>query len=166
MKLLIRIGNGLKITASDPLGILLLIAFAAYFIFLCLVCGCSSGRPQGPSAPPVPAAKSSPTTFHPRVVPPLPPLPSAPELQSAAVSISPDASVIRQAVPAQPKPFSLAADFAPTKMTNLTAFIDARTNLSTGTWLRQSAHYPTNGGTLMVPWTDMPVFFRAGFTIP
>ena len=77
-----------------------------------------------------------------------------------------DASAIRQAVPAQPKPFTLAADFAPTTLTNLTAFIDARTNLSMGGWHRQSAPYPAAGGTLMVPWTNLPVFFRAGFTIP
>jgi hypothetical protein len=60
-------------------------------------------------------------------------------------------------------PFSLAADFAPTQLTNLSAFIDARTNLRSGSWVRQSAPYPTNGGALYVPWTNIPVFFRAGY---
>lgn len=68
-----------------------------------------------------------------------------------------------QGVKPAPAVFALAADFAPTPLTNLTAFIDAKTNLAGTNWTRQSAPYPTNGGTLLVPWSNRPVFFRAGY---
>ena len=53
-------------------------------------------------------------------------------------------------------------------MTNLTAFIEVRTTLTQLSWIRiGEVPYPTNGGTLKVPYTNnSPTFFwRAGYAI-
>lgn len=127
--------------------------------------GCSSPA-SAPSAP------SSITLASP-ALPPMPPVPPTPA--SATFAATPHSALATPNLVQPPaQPFTLAADFSPTSMTNLTAFIEASTNLagvgvppSGGPrWTRQSAPYPTNGGTLKVPWSNRPVFFRAGYSLP
>jgi hypothetical protein len=95
--------------------------------------------------------------------------------------------MIRPAVVDPPKgtPITLAADYPPAVgrttyrtngqlrtnwviFTNLTAFIEVRTNLMQLNWIRVGeASYPTNGGTFRVPYTNYSptLFFRAGYSV-
>ena len=112
------------------------------------------------------------------VGPPLPPLPTVPlKIQKAKLKSPRDAAtsgtnapMVKPLVvlPPPPKVVTLAADYAPTKLTNLTAIMEVRTNLKTGAWsLVGQLLYPTNGGTFRVPYTNTTkeFYFRAGYVI-
>lgn len=62
---------------------------------------------------------------------------------------------------------TLDATFAPTRMTNLTAYVQTASNL-TGPWrMLWQTNYPANGGTLTVPVpTNGAGWQRAGYSIP
>jgi hypothetical protein len=109
-----------------------------------------------------------------------PPLPSLPPAHARAASVhkaqSPRAAEQATALGAPmfiaPPPIStlatntIEAQFAPTQLTNLTAFIDATTNLSAA-WQRQSLPYPTNGGWMKINFTNHgAIFARAGYIVP
>ena len=112
--------------------------------------------------------------------PPLPPLPPPPSHRAVAPAAraraqSPraaeQAASLGAAMAIAPPPVStletniLEATFAPTQLTNLTAFFDATTNLNSP-WQRQTLAYPANGGVLQVLFTNHGVvFMRAGYAI-
>lgn len=66
----------------------------------------------------------------------------------------------------QPTTVTLAADFAPTGLGNLTAFFEVTGDLATTNWTRLEQPYPFAGGTLTQTYTNNGDFFwRAGYTI-
>lgn len=63
---------------------------------------------------------------------------------------------------------TLAADFAPTQLSNLWAFCEVKTDL-TNAWGRiATMPYPANGGTFAVSYTNTAsqLFYRFGYQFP
>lgn len=68
-----------------------------------------------------------------------------------------------------PRVIVLAADFEPTQISGLTAYIDVKSGSIAAPWVRLATlPYPATGGTFAAPWTNPPTVYyqRAGFQFP